>query len=233
MAKQKASTLNFVEVSEIRDDVIVLRDGQLCSVINISSANFALKSGEEQQMIIKNFQSFLNSIDFPVQILVQSRQLQLDSYIEKLKQLEDKQKNDLLRVKMQEYIEYIQQMLREVNIMNKDFYIVVNYTPGSVKYGLWASLMRALNPTKIIRQKQEDFMRYRKVLMERTDKVTSAIMSMDLKADMLETEQLIALMYNYYNPDVADTVKLQDVSDLDIYSHGDKMDSSEEEGEEE
>jgi hypothetical protein len=115
----KASTLGFVEVAEIRDGVIMLREGQMRSVLAISSANFALKSIEEQNSIIGAYQQVLNSLEFPIQILVQSRKLNLDPYIEKLQQLEDQQENDLLRVKMQEYIEYIKEMLNQINIMKK------------------------------------------------------------------------------------------------------------------
>ncbi|NJL97088.1 hypothetical protein HC766_09535 [Candidatus Gracilibacteria bacterium] len=121
LQKQKQSTLGFVDVSEIRDSVVVLREGQMRAVLAVSSANFALKSGKEQDIIIGTFQGILNSLDFQVQILVQSRRLDLTTYIEKLREIEDVQENDLLRVKMQEYIEYIKQMLQEVNIMNKDF----------------------------------------------------------------------------------------------------------------
>jgi hypothetical protein len=218
MASQdtKASTLSFVEIAEIKDSTLVLREGQMRAVLAVSSANFALKSGEEQQLIINSFQGVLNSLEFPIQILVQSRQLNLDPYIEQLRQLEDKQNNDLLRVKMQEYIEYIKQMLREVNIMNKDFFIVIGYESSSIKYGLFASLLRAFNPTKIIRQKQEDFLRNRKLLMSRADQVASRFGSLDLKVDVLNTEQLIALMYNSYNPDTLESVRLKDVGDLDV-----------------
>ncbi len=212
----KASTLGFVEISEIRDSTLVLREGQLRAVIGVSSANFALKSGSEQQIIINNFQGILNSLEFNIQILVQSRQLNLDPYIEKLRQLEDQQSNDLLRVKMQEYIEYIKQMLREVNIMKKDFYIVVGYDPGNIKYGLFGGLLRALNPTKIIRQKQEEFLKNRKFLIGRVDSISGRFSSLDLKIDMLNTEQLIALMYNSYNPDTLESVRIKDVGDLDV-----------------
>src|SRR6476659_223664 len=141
---QKASTLGFVEVSEIRDSVLILREGQMRGVLAVSSANFALKSSQEQEMIMGTFQGVLNSLDFPMQILVQSRRLDLTNYIEKLKQIEDQQTNDLLRVKMQEYIEYIKEMLREINIMNKDFYVIVGYEPVTLKEGLFGKFFRAL-----------------------------------------------------------------------------------------
>lgn len=218
MAKknQLPSTLNFVEIAEIRDSTLVLRDGQMRAILGVSSANFALKSGEEQQLIINSYQRILNSLEYPIQILVQSRQLNLDPYIEKLKQLEEKQENDLLRVKMQEYIEYIKQMIREVNIIKKDFYIIVGYEPISLKTSFFGLFMRIINPTKIIRQKQEDFLRNKKILMSRADQITSLFSNLDLKIHLLNTEQLIALAYNSYNPDTLESVRLKEVGQLDI-----------------
>ena len=169
--KQKFSTLAFVEVAEIRDGVLVLREGQMRAVLAVSSANFALKSNQEQESIIGNFQGVLNSIDFPMQILVQSRKLDLNPYIENLKALEDKQANDLLRAKMQEYAEYIRQMSSEVNIMDKNFFIIVGFEPVTLKQGIFGRFLRALNPSKVIKQKQEDFIKNRKMLMTRVDQI--------------------------------------------------------------
>jgi vacuolar-type H+-ATPase subunit I/STV1 len=217
-AKQtKSSSIAFVEVAEIRDNILVLKDGQYRGVLAVSSANFALKSSEEQQIIVNTFQGVLNSLEFPIQILVQSRRLNLDPYIEKLRQLEDQQTNDLLRVKMQEYIEYIKELLHEVNIMKKDFYIIVGYEPATFKTGFFSGLTKALNPTKIIKQKNEDFLRNRKFLMGRVDQLASRFGNLDLKVDLLSTEQLIALMYNSYNPDTLDSVRIRDVGKLDVF----------------
>jgi hypothetical protein len=214
--EMKASTLQFVEISEIRDSVVILREGQMRAIIAVSSANFALKSAQEQEMIMGTFQGVLNSLEFPIQILVQSRRLDLSNYIERLKQIEDQQTNDLLRVKMQEYIEYIGQMLREINIMNKDFYVIVGYEAVTLKEGLFGRFFRALNPTRIIKQKQEDFLRNRKLLMARADQVASKLSTLDLQVDILNTEQLIALLYNSYNPDLLESIRLRDVADIDV-----------------
>jgi hypothetical protein len=214
--KSKFSTLAFVEVAEIRDSVLVLREGQYRAIIGVSSANFALKSTQEQEIIIGSFQGVLNSIDFPIQILVQSRRLDLNPYIEKLQSLEDKQQNDLLRVKMQEYIEYIKQMSREVNIMDKNFYIVVGYEAVSLKQGVFGRFLRSLNPTRVIKQKQEEFIKNRKLLMSRLEQVASRMGGLDLKTSLLNTEQLITLMYNSYNPDTAESIRLGEVANLDI-----------------
>lgn len=218
----KASTLNFVEAREIRDGVVILREGQMRAVLNVSSANFALKSLEEQDMIIKGFQGFLNSLSHPIQILVQSRKLDLTSYIEKLKSLESQQTNDLLRVKMQEYIEYIQQMINEINIMNKDFFVIVGYEPVILKESLFAKFFRALNPSNYIRQKEEDFQRNKKNLMSRAEQIASNLTGLDLKANVLKTDQLIALMYNSYNPDTLESIKLKDVSAIDLEDYQSK-----------
>jgi hypothetical protein len=214
--KQKFSTLAFVEVAEIRDSVLILREGQMRAILAVSSANFALKSTQEQEQIIGTFQGVLNSIDFPIQILVQSRKLDLNPYIEKLKVLEDKQDNDMLRVKMQEYIEYIKQMSTEVNIMDKNFFIIVGFEPVSLKQGLFGRFFRALNPTRVIKQRQEEFTKNRKLLMSRVDVISSRMSALDLKIDLLNTEQLITLMYNSYNPDTLESIRLSEVSALDV-----------------
>jgi len=212
----EAATSFYVEVSEIRDSVIILREGQMRSIIAVSSANFALKSQQEQDAIIGSFQGILNSLSFPIQILVQSRKLDLGQYLEKLKQIESNQHNDFLKIKMREYIEYIQEMLREVNIMNKDFFLIVGYEPINLKEDLFGRFFRALNPSRDIKQKEEDFLKNRKILMNRASEITSRFLGIDLKGDLLNTEQLIALLYNSYNPDTQGSVRLKDVGNIDL-----------------
>jgi hypothetical protein len=215
-SKSKFSTLAFVEIAEIRDNVLILREGQMRGILAVSSANFALKSNQEQEQIIGSFQGVLNSIDFPIQILVQSRRLDLNPYIEKLRTLEDKQENDLLRLKMQEYIEYIKQMSQEVNIMDKNFYVIVGYEPVTLKQGVFGRFIRSINPTQFIKQKQEDFIKNKKILMSRVEQMSSRMSVLDLKIEMLTTEQLITLMYNSYNPDTMESIRLSDVAALDV-----------------
>jgi hypothetical protein len=206
------TTLNFLQVAEIRDSVLVLRESQMRVILAVSSTNFALKSQQEQEMI----QGILNSIDYPIQICVQNRKVNLDAYIEKLKELEDTQPNDLLRVKMQEYIEYIQNIILEANIMEKNFYLVVGYDPVTLQEGIFGSFLRALNPARIVKQEQKDFLANRKRLMTRAEDISSKLGGLDLKISMLNTEQLIALMYNCYNPDTTDSIRLKDISNIDI-----------------
>src|SRR3989338_8130642 len=119
------STQSFLMLSEIKNDTVILEDGTLRAIIGVSSTNFDLKSQDEQNAIIYNFQRFLNSLEFPVQILMQSRKMEIGSYIEKLKRLAEKQTNELLRVQTVEYTEFISRLIENASIMNKNFYVIV------------------------------------------------------------------------------------------------------------
>ena len=119
------STQSFLRISEIKNDVVVLDDGSLRAVVAVSSTNFDLKSQDEQNSIIFNFQRFLNSLDFPVQILMQSRKMEIGGYLEKLKRLAEKQTNELLRVQTEEYTEFIARLIENASIMNKNFYVII------------------------------------------------------------------------------------------------------------
>jgi hypothetical protein len=213
---QKASTLDFLEIAEIRDSVAILKESEMRAVVAVSSANFALKSYEEQNKIIGAFQGILNSIDFPIQIVLQSRKLDLNTYLDKLKNLEYQQKNDLLRVKMQEYVSYIESLLNEYNIMNKDFYVVVGFEPIKVKDDVLTQIRKIFQPVKYIKMDREEFLNNRKQLMSRVDNIASKLSSLDLKTEVLNTEMLIALYYNSYNIDVGNYIKLGAISDLNI-----------------
>ena len=174
---QKASTLDFLEIAEIRDSVAILKESEMRAVVAVSSANFALKSYEEQNKIIGAFQGILNSIDFPIQIVLQSRKLDLNTYLEKLKNLEYQQKNDLLRVKMQEYVSYIESLLNEYNIMNKDFYVVVGFEPIKIKDDILTQIRKIFQPVKYIKMDREEFLNNRKQLMSRVDNIASKLSS--------------------------------------------------------
>src|SRR5579872_756778 len=118
-------TQSFLRISEIKSDTVVIDDGTLRAILAVSSTNFDLKSQEEQNSIIFNYQRFLNSLEFPVQILMQSRQMEIGNYIEKLKNMAEKQPNELLRVQTTEYAEFISRLIENASIMNKNFYVIV------------------------------------------------------------------------------------------------------------
>jgi len=130
MSKTKPkSSQKFVPIKEIRDDIVILEDNSLKTVLMASSLNFALKSNEEQEAIILQYQSFLNSLDFSVQFFIQSKKLNIEPYLETLKGKEQEQTDDLLKIQIQEYIEFIKEFVTSTNIVTKTFYIITSYKP--------------------------------------------------------------------------------------------------------
>ncbi len=123
------STQKYVDVEEVRDGVIVLKNGSLRAVLLVSSINFDLKATEEQDSIISQYQNFLNSLDFPIQIVVSSRKLNIKPYLEYLKKKENQLTNELLNLQLSEYQNFIKNLAEVSNIMSKFFYVVVPFYP--------------------------------------------------------------------------------------------------------
>jgi hypothetical protein len=124
------SSQNYLEITEIKDNVVIMKNGSLRAVLMVSSVNFALKSIDEQDAIIYRYQSFLNSLDFSIQIVVNSRKLNIDSYLDVLREEEKKQTSDLLRMQINSYIDYIGGLVKMANIVTKTFYIVIPFSGG-------------------------------------------------------------------------------------------------------
>ena len=130
MALSAKASQEFVPVKEIRDGIVIMRDGSLRAVLMTSSVNFALKSEDEQTAIISQFQSFLNSLDFSLQIVAESRRFDVKPYLALLQEKERGQKNELLKIQTREYVGFISKFAENTNIMNKAFFVVVPYTPA-------------------------------------------------------------------------------------------------------
>lgn len=213
--KSTPSTQQYLQIAEIRDDTIVMKDGSLRAVLLVSSINFALKSEDEQNAIIAAYVGFLNSLDSPLQILIQSRQLDLEAYLNFLKDSELKQTNDLLKMQMAEYRQYITELVQMGNIMTKRFYVVVPFEPFNAKTrGFWQRAGDVLSPTGAVSLGEKYFRQRQKQLYVIVDRVLSGLSSMGLRSQMLDTQALIELFYNTYNPTVAKNEKLQDTNKL-------------------
>src|SRR4029077_17099819 len=139
--KTANSTQDFVPISEVRDGVVVLKDGSLRAILLASSLNFALKSEDEQTAFIVQFQNFLNSLDFSCQIFVQSRMLDIRPYVATLEAAYKEQLDDLMRIQIREYIEFIKSFTEAANIMTKNFFVVVPYSSGAVTTGRVSKLI--------------------------------------------------------------------------------------------
>lgn len=215
--KSKSSSQAYLSIAEIKDGVVLLKDGTLRAVLMTSSINFALKSEDEQNALISSYVSFLNSLDFPLQIVVQSRKLQIKPYLEKLIKIEKEQPNELLRVQIADYRAFIEEMVDMGQIMTKSFYVVVPYDPiSSKKKSFWVKLKETVKPAFSVRLKEERFQRRKADLDLRIRKVDSGLRGMNLEVAQLDTQALIELYYSTYNPDIAFSEQLQPVNQLRI-----------------
>lgn len=211
------STQNTLLITEIKDGVVLMKDGSMRAVILGSAINFDLMSPQEQDGVEFAYQGFLNSLHFPIQILIKSQKIDLDNYIEKLQAKRTEQPNDLLGLLMEDYIANIKSLVEEVNIMDKQFYVVVPfYPPTNVKktVSLITGLKAAFQPTPVITVSEDEFKHYKQELSQRVALVSSGMSQIGIRAIALGTQELIDLYYGWYNPDVAANQKLIDTAQL-------------------
>lgn len=200
-ASVKKTTQDFVPIREVRDGVLVLKDGSMRAILMTSSINFALKSEDEQGAIIFQFQQFLNSLNFSVQIFIQSRRLDIRPYIAMLESREKEQINDLMRIQIKEYIDFIQTFTERTNIMTKSFYIVVPYTPPTLDVKQKKVSNPFANKEKVVKGMQtEDFEEARSQLEQRISVVRQGIVRSGIRAVQLGTEEVIEIFYRLFNP---------------------------------
>lgn len=211
------STQQFLDIAEIKDDTVIMKDGTVRAVLLVSSINFALKSEEEQEAIVGSYVGFLNNISFPVQIVIQSRRLNIDSYLEELKKREREQVNELLKIQTGEYIKYVEELVSLGDIMSKSFYVVVPYNPLSDKHKtFFSSLSELFKPAAVVSLRGKRFERYKTELGRRLDSIQSGLSSAGLKTVRLDTQGLIELYYNSYNPTTSSNQKLTDMDNIRI-----------------
>lgn len=207
---QNASTQSFLRFAEIRDGIILTKNGELRTILMVSSINFALKSEQEQNAIIFAYQNFLNSLDFPVQIVMQSKKLDLYHYLNKLKDSAKTQTNELLRVQTLDYIDFIQRLIKIANIMDKKFYLVVPFMPPPKM----TTPLPGGNKTQAVVMSLNNFNSYRQELKERVQVIQNGLGSVGLRSAELSTQQVIELLYGIYNPEEAAREKLTQIEHL-------------------
>ena len=213
----KPNTQTYLDIAEIRDGVVVLKDGTIRAELITSSINFALKSEDEQNGTISAYVGFLNSLDFPVQICVQSRRLQIKPYLEKLVEREKVQSNELLRVQTADYRAFIEELVDIGKIMTKKYYVIVPYDPlSNKKKSFWARFKEVLKPAISLRLKDERFKQRKEDLDLRVRQVSSGLEGIGLQVAQLDTQSLIELYYNTYNPDISFAEQLGDIAKLQL-----------------
>ena len=196
---------------------MVLKNGTLRAVLMVSSVNFELKSSQEQEAIVASYQNFLNSLDFPVQILVSSRRLDIDPYLELLDQKEKTQENELLRFQIADYRNFIKNLVGTANIMTKSFYIVVPFalTEGS-KETFLDKIKVALNPKQALVEKRMEFENYKNQLWQRVEHIIAGLAGSGIRMVPLKTQELIELFYNSYNPTVIEPAERIETEKLEL-----------------
>jgi len=214
---RRPSTQRYLPIAEIKDDVVVLKDGTLRMVLITSSINFALKSEDEQNALIGSYVSFLNSLDFPLQIVMQSRKLQIKPYIDMLDGLRKTQHSELMRTLIADYGTFIEELVVLQNIMTKRFFVVVPYDPlSNKKKSYWARVKEVMKPALTIRLKDERFQQRKQDLEFRVRHVMGGLQGMGLEVSPLSTQALIELYYSSYNPDIAFAETLASLDELQV-----------------
>lgn len=184
----------LLPIKQIRDGIIILKDNTLRGILMVSSVNFDLRSSEEQEAIIYQFQNFLNSLDFSCQILVNSRKINITGYLEKLKQIEQKQENELLQTQIREYRHFIAQLVEGGSIMSKAFYLIVPFYLSEKKKSAIFQLQGMPQLT------EELFQQYKIQLYQRMEFLALGLRRCALWAMPLNTEEIIELLWSYYHP---------------------------------
>lgn len=224
------STQNTLSIAEIRDGIVIMNDGSFRSVVMVKSINFDLMSAQEQEAVEYSYQGFLNSLYFPIQIFLRSQRVDLQPYIEKLDKIRTEHDNMLLALLMEDYLSYIDQLSQQTNIMDKKFYIVVPYFPvADVKQALSQSKNFLSGLADMFNSKEQhvtinegDLEAAKTELRNRVQAVLAGLLQCGIQGLPLDTQELIELYYDTYNPDTATRQELKNFNDLtaDVITKG-------------
>ncbi|MCX6812393.1 MAG: hypothetical protein NTW79_02115 [Candidatus Berkelbacteria bacterium] len=213
--KLAASTQETLEVAGVENNIVILKDGSYRLILEVTAINFGLKSEREQNSIIFQFQGFLNSLHFPIEIVIQSRKLDLTPYMTKLRGHADEQTNELLKIQTLDYIDFVSELINMANIMRKKFFVIIGWQNIELrKLGLVDKLLNRGNSVSLLKISQSEFKSHSDELREHANVIASGLGSIGLHCKQLTTKELIELFYNFYNPGVADKEQLSDLENL-------------------
>lgn len=220
-SKKKAfslSTQRYLPIAEVREDTVVLKNGGLRAVLKVHAVNFSLKSEIEQQGIISGYQGFLNTLLFPIQILMRSTRMNIDPYIHDLRNKANVQKSPLLKDQALDYANFMEKLVDVADIMQKSFYVIVPMdAPTKTKRGILQRFMEWMNVddtrAKAL-QRSREFRAYNKVLRDRITLVQSGLENVGLTMKRLKTDELVQLFYSIYNPTTSQKQKFASFADL-------------------
>lgn len=217
------STQNSLQLAELKEGIIIMKDGSFKAVVSCKSINFDLMSGREREGIEFAYQGFLNSLYFPIQILVRSNKVDIGPYLEKLVKIRSSQDNMLLNVLMDDYLNFIEVLAQEANIMDKAFYVIIPYYLTSESLddiksqskNLFSNLFSS-NNTQTVKINAKNYTKAKEELQNRVDVIINGLTQVGVQAKRLNTEQLAQLFYNFYNPDISNREPLVNFDNLPI-----------------
>lgn len=193
---------SFVPIKNIKDGILYMDDGRIKVILTVSSLNLALKGEEEQAAIIGQFQGFLNSLDFPIQIHAESRRVDIKPYLFSLEKKQEEIEDELMKNQIREYRQFIKTFAEKTNIMNKRFFVVIDYEYGENQTGNEGGLMSSFGFAKEKELGAIEIEEWRTQLEQRISVVASGLSGLGLQVNMLGTEELIELFYKIYNPSI-------------------------------
>lgn len=204
-SKRAMAAQEFLPIESIRDGLLVMKGAEgLRAVLMVSSLNFALKSEDEQDALILQYENFLNALDFPMQFVVQSRRLNIAPYLDTLSARQKEESNELIKVQIGEYAEFIKTFVDLTNIVTKTFFAIVPFTPSIIERGGGALRRIRVLLGGAAGQRPVDgdleFAQTQNQLLQRVDAVSAALKRLGLRAAPLNTEELVELFYGLYNP---------------------------------
>lgn len=227
------STQNMLQIAEIRDGIVIMNDGSFRSIVMVKSINFDLMSQQEQEAVEYNYQNFLNSLYFPIQIFIRSQKVDIAPYLEKLDKIRSEHDNMLLALLMDDYISYITALAQQTNIMDKKFYIVIPFFPHvDIQKAFTQSKNFITGFADLFSSKdqhvtinEEDLEKAKSELRTRVQTVLSGLLQSNIQGLPLDTQELIELFYDAYNPDTATRQQLKDFNGLtaDVITKGQGM----------
>ena len=229
MADATANSQDLVDIEEIRDGIVVLKSGGLRQVVMVGGMNFALKSEEEQNTIALSYQDFLNSLDFPLQILIHSRKVNIERYLEGLESRKAGEISGLLQDQISEYQEFIRSFVKEYAVMKKIFLVIVPFTPLNLPSKETFTNVFSFGKKKVAAgdkavktdpQKEAEFKEHANQLAQRVTQVVDGLHTIGLEVTALNDDQMVELFYNFYNPETVEKDELPLPKDQPIEQGG-------------
>lgn len=211
------STQQFIDIAGMKNGVIIMKDGSYRLILQVNAVNFALKSEQEQNSIIFQFQSFLNSLHFPIEICIRSRRLDLTPYLNKISTIAQNQTNELTRIQAEDYIGFVTKLITIANIMKKSFYVVVQHNTINVKNtGLFDKIFSKNSQTfEHVKISDVEFKQSTDKLTEKANIVANGLGGLGIHCQQLTTEEIVEVFYAIYNPDESTKQRITNVDEID------------------